>query len=538
MAWATGKKRRRLSLSLAVFFVQIFVIFLYNIHLVMGGTYTSSAHGNSTTGVNRNTGLLTGGPYPVPTPYAVGHCGHCHEQHASIEGVEPPPTGDTQNPYALFKENYGIDKNRLCYACHETFTLGGQPLGYGRYGVYQGSSKYDVSIHNTDTTAMRWPDGSRPGPNYLDGGNCNNCHNPHGYNDGSLIPSMLFKRIDKDANDYTNGTLCDICHDGSPVTRNVKTIFSRTYKHPTYTTYGKHSLPETTSASFSGINRHVECTDCHNAHLATAANPLKGASGIDPAAASAGATPASYTFVFSVTDPDLEYKICFKCHSSWAGYGTGTDQSVEFNTANDSFHFVEKDKYTYTVNTGTGKGIWKDAQFNHNSIGGKTYVEWMMPRDDLGWTSGNYTDANLRTLSLRCSDCHGPDALTSTTPNGPHGSNKAKILKYPSGSLYTTWGSTATQANAWCLNCHIPTFANTGLWGGGKNLHTYHFGKGAGQGGRCLDCHQANPHGSLGSGTANQRKHLLSPSIFREAVDGVTSGAWPQHGSWVITSCT
>jgi len=83
---------------------------------------------------------------------------------------------------------------------------------------------------------------------------------------------------------------------------------------------GKH-LPSSTDEgqAYLAANRHVECTDCHNVHAATASNPLNGAPGIDPTNSTAGAAPTSYVPV-TVTDPDLEYKVCFKCNTDWAGY--------------------------------------------------------------------------------------------------------------------------------------------------------------------------------------------------------------------------
>ncbi len=295
---------------------------------------------------------------------------------------------------------------------------------------------------------------------------------------------------------------------------------------------GVHDAIETTSASFSGAQRHVECEDCHNPHSATSTNPLAGATGVDPTNSTAGAAPTAYAFG-TVTDPDLQYKVCFKCHTDWAGYGTGTQNlAVAFNPANDSFHWVEKDKYSYTVNTGTGKGIWQNAQFNQTAVptqGTRTYVQVMMPG------RASYTDASLRTTSLRCSDCHGPENADgkTTIPEGPHGSANANILKVPSGSPYTTWNATVSyQSNSgtiWCFNCHHATFTGTGMGSQHTSNHN---------GFACQQCHIAIPHGQTAVGTANQRKHLLRPDVFTEGADSETSGSWSQHGTWVIPSCT
>lgn len=394
---------------------------------LLAGDYRNSSHGSATSGVDRST---------IDSKYSAfskGNCAHCHEQHASLEGVEPNPVDGVASRYAVFA---------------------------------------------------------------------------------------------------TEENLCLTCHDGSPA-KDIKSQFLKTYKHPKLTdpaTEGIHRPWEKDAADFTSVNRHAECTDCHNPHAATAANPLFKVTGLDPLNSTAGSLP-SFTFV-TVTDPDQQYKVCFKCHSNWTA--TTRLEAVQFNPNNDSFHWVEKDKLaSYTPNSGSGKGIYYTAKFN------LTYAPTMMPRS--GFT---YSDANLRVLALRCSDCHGSDGATSLTPKGPHGSSVAKILKVPSGSTYTVWGATADRNNAWCFNCHDrnPFISSSDTSSGMKNpsrsLHELHCKKAAGEGGRCVDCHLLNPHGQTGSGTANQRHHLLNPAVFTEGVDLVTSGSYPQHQSWVSAPCT
>ncbi|NIN35036.1 MAG: hypothetical protein GTO60_08075, partial [Gammaproteobacteria bacterium] len=244
-----------------------------------------------------------------------------------------------------------------------------------------------------------------------------------------------------------------------------------------------------------------------------------GMSGVDPSTPGAGQQP-TFTEV-TISDPDHQYKLCFNCHSNWSA-GSTKNVDIAFNTNNDSYHWVENDK-------GSPK-IYSSATFN------STYVGKMMPRYD------GASNATLRSAKMRCTDCHGSNVSDGgvSIPEGPHGSGKAKILKQPAGSTYTSWSSTTDENNAWCFNCHNPTFSGTGLWGDGKNLHTYHLGKSGGKGGYCQDCHIAIPHGSgnQGVGSSNQRKHLLSPSVFTEGADGEISGNWSQHGSWVIPGCT
>jgi len=73
-------------------------------------TYTWSAHGNTSYGVNRSSIAAFG--------YSIGNCAHCHEQHASIGGAEPDPAQGAPAKYLLFR-GIGQDQNsRFCYGCH------------------------------------------------------------------------------------------------------------------------------------------------------------------------------------------------------------------------------------------------------------------------------------------------------------------------------------------------------------------------------------------------------------------------------------
>ena len=63
------------------------------------GVYLDSAHGDNNYGVNRS------GASGFPTDYPEGFCAHCHEQHASIGGSEPSPTGGPSD-YLLFYISY------------------------------------------------------------------------------------------------------------------------------------------------------------------------------------------------------------------------------------------------------------------------------------------------------------------------------------------------------------------------------------------------------------------------------------------------
>ena len=409
-----------------------------------GGVYTQTRHGNASTGVNR-------------TPdWPVGSCEQCHAQHAG-------------SGFLLFAPN----TNALCATagCH-----GSQ----GANAIWQGQTAYDASRH-AGSSVVVWPGadstvdtGAPPARVAGDAGKCVNCHTPHGYADaGGLIPSLVFSREEK---------LCIVCHDGSPAAKNIKADLAKVYRHPVGTIAGKHAVEENGTSANYGFsptnNRHSECEDCHNSHVAkadtapliapAASNRLLGVSRIAVTNGGAGTAP-SYSYRGPADlNPPREYEICFKCHSSWTTLPTTTpsggqpkDTAAQFNTNNPSYHPVE--------------GAGKDPNINANA-----FVN--------NWNA---------TKVMYCSDCHTSD---SSSVRGPHGSVYNYILKldYRAVSGQRTMASTEL-----CFNCHrYDTYANNGASNAVKgysrfnpstvsNGHTFHVGD---KRYPCFACHES--HGS------------------------------------------
>ncbi len=502
------------------------VLFLFALYpdSAGSGTYTSTAHGNSTGGVDRSA--VTGSPYPDATgAYPKGHCGHCHEQHASVGGAEPtPPLSEGAMSYALFRSDFGANKNELCFACHETFSLGGMPTGYGRYGFYQGKAKYNVSAHYS-SSSMVWA--HTPLPPYNDAGNCINCHNPHGYNDGKgVIPRMLISRDSKtgDSPAYGLGG-CEGCHDGSiSGVPNVNAQLNKTYAHPVHVYNDRHTLPETGQSeggsSFGPANRHAECVDCHNPHTGAKGNihvspvttglpgPVSDMQhyvvGVDPASwPSIWTQLTSFTVRRPPTYPNgaqYEYQICFKCHSY---YGLGaqaspvssitgpsgspiTDQAWEFNPNNKSAHPV-----IVTLNNLTGSYAPKAL----------TAAQMSAPWNVAG---------NMGNQTMYCSDCHGADNELSGGAKGPHGSVRQYMLAgtgqyWPANASGTLYTLSNIDSNLFCTNCHPiksgaggggGRWGGGGGWGGGSGFINNVHGKYNHQNKPCVTCHVAVPHGS------------------------------------------
>lgn len=366
-----------------------------------GGVYPLTKHGNTSAGVNR-------------TPdWPVGSCEQCHVQHG----------GGSPNPYALFAPN----TNALCATagCH------GLP---GPNGVFQGLTTYNASRHATSSVVV-WPGpdmmvdpGAPPAKGTGDAGKCVNCHTPHGYKDAAgLIPTILFSREEK---------LCIVCHDGSPASKDVKTDLAKTYRHTAGAVAGVHDVAEDGNPAKYGAsptnNRHAECADCHNSHVAKADTPPP----VPPAASNrllgvgrvavingAVGLPPTYTFRGPADlSPGLEYEICFKCHSSWTTLpfttpsgGTPKDMAVQFNPNNASYHPVE--------------AAGKNLNINANAF--------VVP-----WTA---------TKLLYCTDCHTTDATGLGAARGPHGSVYNYILKKDFRASSSQRTTTSTEL---CFDCH------------------------------------------------------------------------------------
>lgn len=415
-----------------------------------GGVYPQTKHGSSSTGVNR-------------TPnWPVGSCEQCHVQHG----------GGSPNAFGLFAPN----TNALCATagCH------GIP---GSNGIFQGLTTYNASRHAT-SSVMVWPGpdltvdpGAPPAKLTGDAGKCVNCHTPHGYKDAAgLIPTILFSREEK---------LCVVCHDGSPASKDVKVDFTKAYRHTAGAVAGVHDVAENGNlakyAANPVNNRHAECADCHNSHVAkadtgplvppAASNRLLGVGRVAVINGAAG-LPPTYTYRGPADpSPALEYEICFKCHSSWTTLpattpsgGPPRDKALQFNPNNPSYHPVE--------------AAGKNPNINVNAF--------VAP-----WTASKL---------LYCTDCHTSDATGPGAARGPHGSVYNYILKkdYRASSSQRT--TTSTEL---CFDCHrYDTYGDNGSSNTVKAYsrfnppaenrgHTFHVGN---RRYPCYACHES--HGS------------------------------------------
>jgi hypothetical protein len=159
--------------------------------LAYAGPYLNSVHGDTSYGVLRQA--LNG----APNDYAQGNCAHCHEQHASIGGVEPDPAG-SPSAFALFADNFDENvqtgpysqQHNFCFYCHTStgaLQSGGGIINnqyvntFGGYDIINASNILDAfkmgSYHNlydiknfSSSRFSFFRSASNP---------CAACHNPH-----------------------------------------------------------------------------------------------------------------------------------------------------------------------------------------------------------------------------------------------------------------------------------------------------------------------------------------------------------------------
>lgn len=245
----------------------------------------------------------------------------------------------------------------------------------------------------------------------------------------------------------------------------MKSLFDKKiYRHPIGQNQGAHDRKERLPMN----KRHVECVDCHNAHLAGGKDvpggvkrSLKGVTGVSAESATSSIATS-------------EYEICFKCHSSGTAGNfvalrkanrmiQDPDQMNRFRASNPSLHPVTIDR------RGNGSSLLEEFRSNM--------------------------------IRIDCSDCHNSDDSKKagrSGPNGPHASRFEHILmaryEMPATGSKSQSGCNDYRARYdLCFRCHADTyvmisgtaFANTGV-----NEHSRHVVD------RCIPCSACHdPHG-------------------------------------------
>ncbi|MFH0908074.1 MAG: cytochrome c3 family protein [bacterium] len=319
--------------------------------------------------------------------------------------------------------------------------------------------------------------------NLADRGSCAACHFVHGWPDAANptnhYPTLL---VDREEN------LCFSCHDADgPAGTDLQTEFQKAVHHPVALS-GRHiNTEDGNPGAFGTTNRHAECMDCHNPHMARrgydsrgVSLALAGVSRVVVTNGAAGSAPA-YGFVPSsdTNTPVEEYQICFKCHSGWTSLPSGKrDLGILFNPANAAAHPVQ----------GAGANT---SSYMIASLAGGTGLPHLSV-----------------TSTVTCADCHNNNDIptsislvrfyTGTVAGGVHGSvsnanMNGSILR---ADYRMTRGSYSAASFALCFICHLPAPFNTTSDSNrsdtrfeqhGKHMREYQAA--------CVDCHDNN-HGT------------------------------------------
>jgi hypothetical protein len=399
-------------------------IFVWLITLVFGGSglayaagpYTSSAHGNSSSGVLRKS-LST-----PPDDYARGNCAHCHEQHASIGGVEPAPAGGSPSKFCVFAENFDISasqkpydqRHNFCFYCH-----------YGA-GTYQADSFSNYTY------------------SYTFGGNPDS------------TPDSIF-----DA--FNDPTVCSSYHNLNDVYEFI-------------TGQGSH-----TKATFDNFPQYSNpCSGCHNVHIAKRNREYTG----DPSYTaiskpsahdelwgdSTGETLRYHTAKYQApySETEAEYEPDGSNSEPGDGWGSNMPDYVTFctdchNTSNNIYsttlgRYLTRIDWTASGDKhGGGKAI--DGDTIHERHGDGAGAGLKPPYDEASKIAGyNYV--------LSCTDCHEP-----------HGAKGKSYLlrRYINGEAVaaetTTCESSTHDDDNWkavCDRCHTISYPDSNCVAEGK----------------------------------------------------------------------
>jgi len=283
---------------------------------------------------------------------------------------------------------------------------------------------------------------------------CENCHIPHSAGIGQRL--LIFTREEDN---------CLVCHDGTVATSDIGAAISKLYAHPVQDYTGVHDAAE--DFTTGTVPKHVECSDCHNAHQANG-DPSVGDSWVSGATWGVSGISAEGT---ALVKSRYVYEICFKCHGDYNVIDTvpvvrqilQLNTRLEFNPANPSFHPVE--------------------------IRGKNPdVPSLLPP---------YTVNSI----ISCTACHGNS--DSTGALGPHGSDYPYILidRYVTDDLT----SESPSSYALCYTCH----SRSNLMNDESFIHSKHV---VDERAPCSACH--DPHGiSVMQGNSLHNSHLINFDI-------------------------
>ena len=490
-------------------------------------------------------------------------CASCHDPHLADLVAGQPQKFLRGNRMQLATPGASFDSSTdiVCLGCHEK-------EGWST-SVHASPVSADETYLAADAVQREFPINTAVWQ-----AACLNCHDTHTVH-GSR--RLLREGTDSLTSPKTGGAsaieeTCYQCHSAFPVVsnaagdvKNIASDFDLAVSMP-ITSIDQQSGTEThdiVDADFvesratlgrgNSLNRHAECSDCHNPHrvikntvfngLGTpdesahahnaghsnlASGALTGAWGVEPFYGSNTflSLPISYEIkqglgastAVTAGHVTREYQVCLKCHSDYGYdddgiYPLGTRPNLGDSGGGTPAGTNDLQQYT-------NQAMEFQAPLGDQGEPGGNHRSWHPVMEATGRSSGvrnmssstnlflaPWDGTSIGSQTMVCSDCHGTQTTTGTVvptgdnPWGPHGSNNNFLLK-------GTWStSTGDNDSGLCFRCHSHTNYATEQNEGDRsnfesgfagpkdsNLHAFH-AKRIGRNLRCSWCHAAVPHG-------------------------------------------
>jgi predicted CXXCH cytochrome family protein len=248
----------------------------------------------------------------------------------------------------------------------------------------------DASVPQTVRYGLTAPDGSdaiHSPSNSLTSDTCAACHRAHAAPGSQLTaaPSQL--------------ALCSSCHNGTDLPDIRAAYDAAPQNDPATRSYYQHD-PAVVGGALGTGN---DCSDCHNPHYATSTASAAGPDGWTASGRIAATSGVAVAYDPTTSQPtytlvprtELEYQLCFKCHSGYAQLPSNDgqppshyelDAAIEFNPANGSYHPIE------------APGTNQTTQMDASLAGTSPYKLW------------TFTSQS----TIRCVNCHADASLAAT----------------------------------------------------------------------------------------------------------------------------